>query len=134
MKMIFKCYAKKLFGAKYERALRNLFVIFILYWGLHQAEISITIAPSILYFMISFLTAGVMWQSCPDAEYDDASSGREKICFCLYRSPWLVYDFYQNRCFTGSDSGSVRTGMAGNHTHDFLYDKRSTGDCSHLFS
>ena len=62
MKMIFKCYAKKLFGAKYERALRNLFVIFILYWGLHQAEISITIAPSILYFMISFLTAGVMWQ------------------------------------------------------------------------
>src|SRR5699024_9739887 len=73
-------------------------------------------------------------RSCPDAEYDDASSGREKICFCLYRSPWLVYDFYQNRCFTGSDSGSVRTGMAGNHTHDFLYDKRSTGDCSHLFS
>lgn len=62
MKMIFKCYAKKLFGAKYGRVLRNLFVIFILYWGLHQAEISITIAPSILYFMISFLTAGVMWQ------------------------------------------------------------------------
>lgn len=62
MKMIFKCYAKKLFGAKYERALRNLFVIFILYWGLHLAEIKIIIAPSIPYFMIGFLTAGVMWQ------------------------------------------------------------------------
>lgn len=62
MKMIFKCYAKKLFGAKYGRVLRNLFVIFILYWGLHLAEIKIIIAPSILYFMISFLTAGVMWQ------------------------------------------------------------------------
>ncbi|HJC50822.1 MAG TPA: hypothetical protein H9754_09695 [Candidatus Anaerostipes avistercoris] len=62
MKMIFKCYAKKLFGAKYGRVLRNLFVIFILYWGLHLAEIKIIIAPSILYFMIGFLTAGVMWQ------------------------------------------------------------------------
>lgn len=62
MKMIFKCYAKKLFGAKYEKVLQNLFVIFILYWGLHLAEIKIIIAPSILYFMIGFLTAGVMWQ------------------------------------------------------------------------
>ena len=44
------------------RVLRNLFVIFILYWGLHLAEIKIIIAPSILYFMIGFLTAGVMWQ------------------------------------------------------------------------
>lgn len=62
MEMIFKCCAKKLFGAKYERIPRNIFIIFILYWGLHMAEIKIIIAPSILYFMISFFTAGIMWQ------------------------------------------------------------------------
>lgn len=63
MKMTFKAFAKNLFGAKYERLQRSIFVCLIVFWGLHITDWKIQIAPFIRYLMLSFLTAGVMWQT-----------------------------------------------------------------------
>lgn len=63
MKMIFKAFCKKFFGSKYERLSRTLFLYLILFWGLHIADLSIEIAPFILYLTVTAFTAGVMWQA-----------------------------------------------------------------------
>lgn len=63
MRMMFKAFAKKLFGAKYERLKKTLLVYVIVFWSLHIAEFQIQIAPFILYLMVSTFTAGVMWQA-----------------------------------------------------------------------
>lgn len=63
MKMIFKAFAKKLFGSKYERFLQTLFLYFILFLGLSIADLQVQITPFILYLMVSTFTAGIMWQA-----------------------------------------------------------------------
>lgn len=63
MRMIFKLFAKKLFGVKYERIRKNILIFLIVFWGLHIANFQIQIAPSILYLMAGTFTAGVMWQA-----------------------------------------------------------------------
>lgn len=63
MKMIFKAFAKKLFGAKYERLTRTIFIYLIVFWGLYIADFRVQIAPFILYLMVSTFTVGVMWQA-----------------------------------------------------------------------
>ncbi len=63
MKMIFKAFCKKFFGAKYERLIRTLFLYLLVFWGFHIADLKIEIAPFILYLMITAFTAGVMWQT-----------------------------------------------------------------------
>lgn len=56
-------FAKKLFGAGYERLPRTLLIDVIVFWGLYLADFQIQIAPSIRVLMISAFTAGVMWQA-----------------------------------------------------------------------
>lgn len=63
MKMIFNAFSKKLFGVKYERLTRSVFVCLIVFWGLYIADFQVRIAPFILYLMVSVFTAGVMWQA-----------------------------------------------------------------------
>ncbi|HBA97363.1 MAG TPA: hypothetical protein DCZ23_04560 [Lachnospiraceae bacterium] len=63
MKMISKAFAKKLFGAKYERLPQALLINLIVFWGLYMAGFQIQIAPSVRFLMISTFTAGVMWQA-----------------------------------------------------------------------
>ena len=63
MKMTGKAFAKKLFGAKYERLPRTLFIDLIVFWGLYIAGFQVQIAPSVRNLMISAFTAGVMWQA-----------------------------------------------------------------------
>ncbi|RKJ65351.1 hypothetical protein [Roseburia sp. 1XD42-69] len=63
MNMEFKAFAKKLFGAKYERLARTFFIYVIVFWGLSLAGFRIRIAPFILYLMASTFTIGVMWQA-----------------------------------------------------------------------
>lgn len=63
MKMIFKSFAKKLFGTKYERLTRAFFVYPIVFYGLHIADLRVQIAPVALYLTVSVFTAGVMWQA-----------------------------------------------------------------------
>ena len=63
MKMTGKAFAKKLFGAKYERLPRTLFMDVIVFWGLYIASFQVQIASFIRVLMISTFTAGVMWQA-----------------------------------------------------------------------
>ena len=63
MKMTGKAFAKKLFGAKYERLPRTLFMDVIVFWGLYIAGFQVQIASFVRVLMISAFTAGVMWQA-----------------------------------------------------------------------
>ena len=63
MKMTGKAFAKKLFGAKYERLPRTLFMDMIVFWGLYIAGFQVQIASFVRVLMISAFTAGVMWQA-----------------------------------------------------------------------
>lgn len=63
MKTIFKAFSKNLFGAKYERLTRTIFIYPILFWGLYTAGFKVQISPFILYLMVTSFTAGVMWQT-----------------------------------------------------------------------
>ena len=63
MKMTGKAFAKKLFGAKYERLPRTLLMDVIIFWGLYIAGFQVQIAASVRILMISAFTAGVMWQA-----------------------------------------------------------------------
>lgn len=63
MKMTFKAFAKNLFGAKYERLQRSVFICLIVFWGLYITDWKVQIAPFIRYLMPGTFTAGVMWQA-----------------------------------------------------------------------
>ena len=63
MKMTGKAFAKKLFGAKYERLPRTLLMDVIIFWGLYIAGFQVQIAASVRILMINAFTAGVMWQA-----------------------------------------------------------------------
>ena len=63
MKMSFDVTAKKLFGVKYERLARTLFLDLVVFWGLHISGLQVKIAPAILYLMTVAFSAGVMWQA-----------------------------------------------------------------------
>ncbi len=63
MKMTGKAFAKKLFGAKYERLSRTLLMDVLIFWGLYIAGFQVQVAASVRILMISAFTAGVMWQA-----------------------------------------------------------------------
>ena len=63
MKMTGKAFAKKLFGAKYERLSRTLLIDVIIFWGLYIAGFQVQVAASVRILMLSAFTAGVMWQA-----------------------------------------------------------------------
>ncbi len=63
MKIIFKAFAKKLFGVKYERLVRSILLYVILFYALHSAEIRLNVTPVFLYLPSFVFTAGIMWQS-----------------------------------------------------------------------
>lgn len=63
MKMMFNAFAKKLFGAGYERLPRTLLTYVIMFWGLYISGLRVEIAPFILYLTAAAFTAGVMWQA-----------------------------------------------------------------------
>ena len=63
IKMTGKAFAKKLFGAKYERLPRTLLIDIIVFWGLYIAGFQVQVAASVRVLMISAFTASVMWQA-----------------------------------------------------------------------
>ncbi len=63
VKMTVKAFAKKLFGARYERLPRILLINLIVFWGLYAAGWRVQIGTSVRYLMVSVFTAGVMWQA-----------------------------------------------------------------------
>ena len=72
MKTIFKIFANKMFGVRYERLARAIFIDLIVFWGLYSSGFRIQIRPFILYLMVSTFTAGVMRQTLSaEAHADD---------------------------------------------------------------
>ncbi len=63
MKMLINAFGKKLFGVKYERIGKALFINLIVFGALHSAEFRLTIAPIFLFLTSFVFTAGIMWQS-----------------------------------------------------------------------
>ncbi len=63
MKMMFKAFSKNLFGVKYERMTRIVFIYLVVFWGLSIGEFQVPVAPFVFYLMVSTFTAGVMWQA-----------------------------------------------------------------------
>lgn len=60
---MYRVFARKLFGVKYERLSKTLLIWLPVFYGLHLAGFRVQIAPSILYLMVSSFSAGVMWQA-----------------------------------------------------------------------
>lgn len=52
MNMMFKAFAKKLFGEKYERLIKTLLICMIVFSGLRISGFRIQIAPVILYLTV----------------------------------------------------------------------------------
>lgn len=90
MKMIFKAFSKKLFGAKYERLTRTIFIYLIVFWGLYIADFQVRIAPFILYLMISTLTAGVMWQ---DLSSGDNAVSMQNMMMLPFEGKQFVFSY-----------------------------------------
>lgn len=90
MKMIFKAFAKKLFGVKYERVRQNLLVCLIVFLGLYAADIHIKIAPFILYLMVGTFTAGVMWQALSS---DDNVSNMTNLLMLPFEGWKLTFSY-----------------------------------------
>ena len=63
MNLIFKAFAKKLFGAGYERLGHTVPVCLLMFAGLRAAKLRFAISPSVLYLTVSMFTAGMMWQA-----------------------------------------------------------------------
>ena len=62
-KRMYKVFARKLFGVKYERISRTIIIWLFVFYGLYLADYRVKVAPYILYLMVGSLTAGVMWQA-----------------------------------------------------------------------
>lgn len=72
MKMCFDVAARKLFGVRYGRLARVLFVDLAVFWGLYLAGFRVRISPAVLYLMVSTFSAGIMWQAL--ASQDNAAN------------------------------------------------------------
>ena len=62
MMMLFNAFAKKLFGVKYEKLLKSVFICFVVYEAALSSGYKLAINPFILYLMSAVFTAGMMWQ------------------------------------------------------------------------
>ncbi|MDO5425009.1 MAG: hypothetical protein Q4F41_14900 [Eubacteriales bacterium] len=59
----FQAFGKKLFGVRYERLARSVFVCLIIFFGLRSLDFSFPLAPPVLPLAVSVFTAGVLWQA-----------------------------------------------------------------------
>ncbi len=86
---IVKALSKQLFGAKYESVRKGMLAAVILFVAVYAAELSLKIAPFILYLTSTFFTAGIMWQMFSGSRHKEAMQG-------LFMLP------FENRCFVYS--------------------------------
>lgn len=61
--IILKALTKQLFGMQYERVGTSMIACVVLFFAIHTAEISVAIAPSILFLTATTFSAGIMWQA-----------------------------------------------------------------------
>ena len=90
MKMSFDVTAKKLFGVKYERLIRTLFLELVVFWGLHISGLRVEISPFILYLMTGAFSAGVMWQALSAG---DNRANMENMFMLPFEGRTLVFSY-----------------------------------------
>ena len=90
MKMSFEVIARKLFGVKYERLARTLFLDLVVFWGLHIAGFQVEIAPFILYLMAGTFSGGVMWQALSAG---DNRANLENMLMLPFEGRTLVFSY-----------------------------------------
>ena len=90
MKISFEVTARKLFGVKYERLARTLFLDLVVFWGLHIAGFQVQIASSILYLMTSAFSAVVMWQALSSG---DNRANLENMLMLPFEGRTLVFSY-----------------------------------------
>ena len=71
MMTLFNAFAKKLFGVRYEKLLKSVFICFVVYEAVLSSGYKLAINPFILYLMSAVFTAGMMW---PGLNASDTSS------------------------------------------------------------
>lgn len=74
--MMTKVFAKKLFGVKYEKIMRNLIISAVLFGGLYYSGIHIAVAPFVICLMVTALTVGEMWHALTS---DDNAANMKQI-------------------------------------------------------
>lgn len=79
-----------LFGSRYEKAGRSVLICLLIFWSLRQAELSVQIAPGILYLMTGAVTACSMWQDL--SAKNETMAG--KNLFMLPFSGWKLTASY----------------------------------------
>ena len=90
MKMSFDVTAKKLFGVKYERLARTLFLDLVVCWGLHISGLQVEIAPAILYLMTAAFSAGILWQALSS---EDNRANMENMFMLPFEGRSLVISY-----------------------------------------
>ena len=90
MKMSFEVTAKKLFGVRYERLIRTLFLELVVFWGLHISGLRVEISPFILYLMTGAFSAGVMWQALSAG---DNRANMENMFMLPFEGRTLVFSY-----------------------------------------
>jgi len=90
MKVTFKAFAKNLFGAKYERLPKNLFICLLVFWGVHTAHWRVEISPFIRYLMLGTFTAGVMWQALCS---ENNAANMQNICMLPFDNRKFVFSY-----------------------------------------
>jgi len=88
--MSFNVTAKKLFGVRYERLIRTLFLDLVVFWGLHISGLQVEIAPIILYLMTAAFSGGVMWQALSS---DDNQANLENMLMLPVEGRTLVLSY-----------------------------------------
>lgn len=90
MGMMFKAFARRLFGVSYERIVKNLFLCLIVFWGLHISDFQTKIAPFILYLMVGTFTACVMWQ---DLSSEDNAAYMKNMLMLPFIKQKLIFSY-----------------------------------------
>ena len=90
MIMIYNVFAKKLFGEKYGRLTRAVFIYLIMFRGLYISGIRIQIAPFILDLMVSTFSAGVMWQALSS---DDNAANMQNLIMLPFDGQKFVFSY-----------------------------------------
>ncbi len=88
MKMMFRAFAKNIFGARYERLTRNLAVYLTVFLGLRTSGLHVQIGLPVLYLMVTTVTAGVMWQALSS---DDNAASMQNLFMLPFDRHALVF-------------------------------------------
>ncbi len=90
MRILYKVFAKKLFGVNYEKLIQTSLIYFIVFLGLYLADFKIQIASFMFYFLVSTFTAGTMWQTLSS---EDNAADMQHIVMLPFCNRKLVFSY-----------------------------------------